>query len=428
MDPQRQRLAGRPRSLSSDAHFTEDRSTTAVTRTVDVVDLDAHGNPVRPASVRPTGFAGFTLRHVLASITVPNPLPHACRLPGKGAPPDPAVAGWQHNVNYTCFFNARARTLVPGAAAPRLQVRLLFGTGTEFSRHGVCSAVEGAADPVLLIVILGIEPTHEIEFFNPARPADRLKRMANNRWGVGITTASIERAITTRYGRLASYDVTVAAAFSTGYLGLQDSIGKRLFAIDALTRVVLYDCLYGTLRPALDQVRALRGTAVGIVAYVVTGGGNSFRKGMPETFANLALGGIAGWHYINLMGNPAYHAVASARVVAEGRAAPGRILDPLDATYAAAHDALVARMPARHSFMSDARVVTKLRGGTPAGATALASFAADKTNAAAIRAFFARVGSTRHCISRAQLLGWVPADGEEWHDLLLVEFAWEMLG
>jgi hypothetical protein len=30
-------------------------------------------------------------------------------------------------------------------------------------------------------------------------------------------------------------------------------------------------------------------------------------------------------------------------------------------------------------------------------------------------------------IGRAQLLGWPAPPGEEWHDMLLIEFAWEYL-
>src|SRR5262249_19874993 len=159
------------------------------------------------------------------------------------------------NANYKCFFSSAARAIsAEGPTPPRLQVKLLFGTGSEYYRHGVCGAVEDTAEPTLLIVVEGIEPQYEIEFWNPANTAEKQTLKANNRWGVGITTASIEKAISHHYGHPINYDISVCAAFSTGYLGLQGSITSALFPLDGLARVIIYDCLYGTLKPALDRV------------------------------------------------------------------------------------------------------------------------------------------------------------------------------
>ena len=278
-----------------------------------------------------------------------------------------------HDVSYTCFFSSAARVLsATSADQARLQVKLLFGTGSEYYRHGVCGAVENATQPTLLIVIGGIEPQHKIKFWNPARSSETRELDANNRWGVGITTASIETAITRRYGRLVNYDISVCAAFSTGYLGLQDSIVRRLFPVDRLDRVIFYDCLYGSLKSALQQVKALR-NSVQIVAYVVTEKGNSFQSGSPASFATLELGRIPGWHYINLFGNVGYHAIASARVVSTACSPAARILDPIPGAYETALNGMVAAMPARNTLVSDGAVFARVNGSSPTSTVASSS-------------------------------------------------------
>ena len=427
MDPERYRLDRSPRSLQADAFFTADRSTTAVTRTVNQIEVDANSRDRAGVAPTPVSIPGFKNQHAVTSLSEPNPLPHTRRTAAKDGVIDAVVAGWKHNATYTCFFSQAARAF--SATAPEqswLQVKLLFGTGSEYYRHGVCGAVETAAQSTLLIVVTGIEPQYEIEFWNPGNPAEKRTLTANNRWGVGITTASIEKAISGRYGRVINYDISVCAAFSTGYLGLQGSVGSALFPFDRLERMVIYDCLYGTLKPALDKVKSVKGSTH-IIAYVVTEGGNSFQKGQPANFNTLALGQIPTWNYVNLMGNVGFHAVTSARLVNEARSAAARILDPLPSAYETALNELVAKLPTRNTTVSNDALFRKVKGSLPGGATALATFAADKANVAAIRDFFRHVTTTRHCIGRAQLLGWPAPPGEEWHDMLLVEFAWEYL-
>ncbi len=392
------------------------------------IELDAKGGDRAGVAPTPVSLPVFPNRHVVKTFEeFPNPLPHARKTREKDSPIDPAVGGWKHDAIYTCFFSQEARAISEAPAEPRrLQVRVLFGTGSESYRHGVCGAVESASQPTLLIVVSGIEPAHDITFWNPSNPGERRTLRANNRWGVGITTTAIERMIVDRYGRLINYDISVCAAFSTGYLGLQGSVNGRLFSLDRLERVVIYDCLYGSLRSALDRIKALKATAQ-IIAYVATEGGNSFRKGAPASLATLELGGIPTWHYVNLMGNVGFHAATSARLVSEARIPPARIVDPLPPAYDAALNELITKLPARNSMVSDDAVFRKVRGPIPGSATALATFAAAKANIAAIGGFFRQVSTTRHCIARAQLLGWPAPAGEEWHDMLLIEFAWEYL-
>jgi hypothetical protein len=431
MDPETQRLAQTPRNLSEDAFFAVDRSTTAVSRTVSLVALDAKtGRDVPGGAVSSVTFSGFRNRHIVDVFVDVNPVPHQRKTPKQGPKDgkiDPTVAGWTHEATYTCFFSAAAIALSSARAnQPRLKVKILFGTGTEGTRHGVCGAVERSSDPTMLVVVQGVEPQYDIEFTNPANPAEKKKLKANNRWGVGITVPMIERAISRKFGRLISNDITVLAAFSTGYLGLQESIGRSLIPLDRLERVVIFDCLYATLKPALDRVKATKGSA-DVICYVVTEGGNSFEKSTPASFATLVLGRNSAWNYINLMGNVAFNAVASARLVSEATSVGGRIIDKLPTDYETVHNALVAILPARMTVVTDAAVFRKVKRALPSGATVLASFASDKVRTVAITDFFKRVAVTRHCIGRAQLLGWPAPPGEEWHDMLLVEFAWEYL-
>jgi hypothetical protein len=425
MNPNTHRLLQSPRNLGADAFFTADRSATAVTRSVRQIEVDANAGD-KAGTETSVSFGGFLNKHVLVSPDpqADNPLPHTRMLP-KGAGVDPAVAGWKHTVRYRCFFSKAARALSATASEQaRLQVKIFHGTGTEPFRHGVCGMVEDAPDPSLVIFVPGIEPSYKIEFWNPDDPTQKRELVANTRWGISITRATIEGVISRRYGRLISYDVTVCAGYSTGYLGVQGAIAAGLFPIDRLQRLIFFDCLYATVRPAVDKVRSTTPGAQ-VIAYVISEGGNSFReKGEKAIFSTLVLGGIPGWNYINLMGNPTYHAIASARVVNEGRSATAPIIDSLPADYEKALNDLVALLPDR------GRLISK-KSGVPTGAISLAGFAADKAKAAAASAFFdakgRSVGMTRRCLRRAQLLGWPTPPGEEWHDLVLIEFAWEYL-
>jgi hypothetical protein len=428
MDPKTQRVGKPPRDLDEDAFFAVDRSATGVSRSVPLFELDAAGRD-RPGAPSRATFAGFRNRHRMDVFAEPNPLPHQRMTARKNGKIDGSIAGWTHEATYTCFASAAAAAAAltaTGADQPRLKVKVLFGTGTEGTRHGVCGAVENSRDPTLLIIVSGIEPEHVIEFANPAKPLEKKSLEANNRWGVGLTVPLIEKAISRRFGRLINYDLTVCAAFSTGYLGLQNSIGKSLIPLDRLERVVIFDCLYATLKSSLDRVKAMKGSAQ-IISYVVTEGGNSFEKGSRASFATLVLGRNSAWNYVNLMGNVDFNAITSARLVQEATAAGARIIDRLPVDYETAHGALIAKLPSRMTVVSDAAVFRKVKGALPSGVTTLATFAADKANASVLHDFFKQIALTRLCIGRAQLLGWPAPSGEEWHDMLLAEFAWEYL-
>lgn len=208
-----------------------------------------------------------------------------------------------------------------------------------------------------------LEPGYQINFTSPDGK-QHLKVRANTRWGVGITTSSIESIITTRFGHLVPYDIVIAAGFSTGYLGLGGSINAKLFPLASLERIVVYDCLYRPLMQPLASAKALRGKKLEIIAYVVTGGGNDF-KTKPETYASLALGGNQTWNYIDLFFNTDYRAIASARVVDEGRSAGNPIITALPLAYEKSLNTLVSWLPPRTTVVSDWSVFTKIKGTAP---------------------------------------------------------------
>ena len=430
MDPQTQRLAAGPRVLNTDAFFTNDRSPTPVQRTATVIQLDANGRDDPSVAAVPTVFHGFQSKHKVDHFTAPNPVPHQRMTdpdPKRGTL-DPAVRTFTHEADYICFLSAEARALsVSDLLEKRLRVKLLFGTGSEAFRHGVCGAVEPSREPTLLIIVSGIEPEHNVTFTDPTNPTHSTTLRANNRWGVGITRSTIENAIERHFGRVINHDVTVAAAFSTGYLGLQESIARSLVPLDRLERIIIFDCLYGTLKPALDRVKALKGDTH-IICYIVSEGGNSFHKdAAKKSFDTLLLGKVPTWRYVNLFGNVGFHAIASARIVKEARTGPAPIITALPATYEAALDALHAVLPGRNAIISDQRAFTAAKGGPPTGTTTLNAFMSNQTNASLVHSFFKQAEVTRHCIQRAQLLGWPAPPGEEWHDMILVEFGWEYL-
>ncbi|MDL9936818.1 hypothetical protein QSJ18_08710 [Gordonia sp. ABSL1-1] len=424
MDPLNERLGSSPRALNSDAFFAADRSTTSVSRPVSVIGLNAKGQDT--ATVTTAHIPGFANRHTTTRLPAPvaNPLPHD-RRDAKGKP-DTTIAGWTHMVNYVAFFSASAARIIPGASGqPRLAVKILFGTGTEYFRHGVCGAVVGAVEPTMLIVVPGIEPKYKIDFVNPRDTSQKKSLRANNRWGIGITVASIEALIAAHFGRLVDYDIVVGGAFSTGYLGLHGSVMKRLFPIDRLRIAAIYDCLYGTLASSLDRITSMVPSCQ-VIAYVATGGGNSFRDPGKPSLSSLILGGRPRWNYVDLIGNRTFHSMTSSRLVSEGSSSATPIITTLPADYSARLTAMTAIAPPRNTVLSDPAIIARVRGSTPAG-VGLAGFAADKAHARTIADLFAKVGTTRACIERGQLLGWRAPAGEEWHDMLLVEFAWECL-
>ncbi len=334
-------------------------------------------------------------------------------------------------------------------ASARVRVVVLFGVGSEAYRHGLCSVIDVAAEPTILIIVPGIEDgpySGDINLKNPWTNETKTIK-ANTRWGIGITNPSIG-ALVAQHRKDVGYDVVVLACYSTGALGFSGVINKGLVSIDALEQVVIFDCLYSYTAQALTKLNWTKPSAK-IIAYIVTGHGNDFVDQDHPTRDTLIPGNRSYINYVNLLREEAasyavasaYHAVATARVINEGTlpntVATARVVNEgtlpngddivtdLPTSFKSALTNLVGRLPPRGSLISDPSIYRAVKGTPPSNATALATF--QNANSGLISKFEAMSNIYWACFENAQLLGWATPIGEEKHDLLLVEFAWEYL-
>lgn len=427
MDPTKQFLQDPPRNREEDAFFESDRSPTAVIRTPTVCvgagpfNRDVGSCP-SPATL---SIVGWLNRFAISRFSAENPLP-AKQL-------DPTFTNWVQDVTYVSLASESAKSVLAPGSTARLRVSILFTTlgGVSSYRHGICTWFGGATEPVLLILVEGVDLKTTVQLRDPVSGSTKTVS-ADNFWGVGITEHIIKQSIAKCLGAPATaiipYDVVIVACYSTGHYGLTGSVERGFFSFAKLERAIIFDCLYVTLGPQLTYLKKLR-PSLQIIAYVVTGskkgGGNSF-KGDPS-FANLALGNIPGWNYINLFFDIRYSAVASARVIAEGVSPGNPIITILPSALKTALPDMTRSLPPRGNMISSAAVFSRVKGSMPSGATTLDNCA--NTNHDQIVAFCrgSAVTARRQCLGNAQLLGWPTPDGEEWHDLLLIEFAWEYL-
>lgn len=422
MNPETHFFSESPRSVAEDAFFEADRSFNLARRLVSLIDIKD------PRKTVPFTVNGFVSRHVTMEYPPPgassvfNPLPNA-RLPGKNEQHPPDLRGWREPITYRSFASASSGTLLKPGAKERLQVTILFGTGAEMHRHGLGAVIEQAAQPTMLIIIPGIEPSYQVEFVHPTN-ATKQTVQANNAWGIGITVDTIERMIVQRFGRLVTYDIAVAACFSTGQAGLGGCLQRGLVPVDRLERVVVYDCLYRSLKAPFDRVRGLKGS-VKIVCYVASApAANSF-DGTPETFDNLSLRGQPGWSYVNIFFDDTLWAAAAARVMREAVLVADPLVTVRPSGFDEALAAILAVMPPRMKLLSDSAVYAKVKGPVPTDVVPLHTFAG--AHAKEIQRFIAHRTFVRDALRNAQLMGWRMPMGEDRHDLVLVEFGWEYL-
>jgi hypothetical protein len=181
--------------------------------------------------------------------------------------------------------------------AHHAKITLLFGVGGDLNRHGVRHFLRNSTDTIL-INVPGTEG-YRAEHTRLVRG----ERFTGKHWGVGITKAQIEYLLR-RAEIEVPWEISVLAAFSTGYRGLyatlmntrfpddetwveQDSplpqhvtpiVGPRVrrklptgtllgSALSDVKRLVIYDCLYrddtakigkpNTLRDVLDRLARL---------------------------------------------------------------------------------------------------------------------------------------------------------------------------
>lgn len=316
-----------------------------------------------------------------------------------------------------------------------IKVSILYAVESEVNRHGLRSFFESRPEPSALILVPGIEP----------------QKKGDPRFGVGIRDVEVRDLLQTMVGRDVSYEVRVAAAFSTGINGLNQTLLNKLIDISSLERIVIYDCLYtnssGDTASALKTARAKR-PSVKILVYKITGGrdakgnpigGNSLEADnrlsvVVKNPGLIASDGIIDLFVVSSPLLPSYAALITFRSL-EGGLADGSVVLTPGSALEAAFKAMKAIVPPRGTIVSS-KSAFKYAYGTstlPSGATYLEDWAAAKANKGVIQAFFRNLGSVgkagtiRNLIWTNELPGWGGGDGEEYHDLLLPDFGWEFL-
>ena len=133
-----------------------------------------------------------------------------------------------------------------GQTSPEFKVTLLFGTGNDADNLGMRYYYEQADDRIL-INIPGIEQ----------KP----------RWGIGISgLVNKERNIVlnqidfiinyflqNKPFKDLRYKISTLAAYSTGYIGLNQTVNEKLIPLEDIETVVYYDCIYRADSPIPAQ-------------------------------------------------------------------------------------------------------------------------------------------------------------------------------
>ncbi|MFC4587061.1 hypothetical protein [Sphaerisporangium corydalis] len=313
---------------------------------------------------------------------------------------------------------ARATALAGAAWDPPIRVSILYGVGFEMNRHGLRSAVAARAEPSALVLVPGIEPP-------------------GPRWGVGISELDLRRLLEGAAGRPVTYRTSVLAAFSTGINGLNQTLLQDLVDVGRTERVVIYDCLYeqssGSTAAALARAKSRAGPNLKIVAYKCTTGGNSLDPPGELAVVRKNPGLIPTAGVVDLFYRPAYTALVTFRCL-DAAITDGAVTLAPGTSLRSAFDAMKAIAPARGTVVSSAATWRHVFGAAPpASKVVFETWANDKANQAVVRAYLKELGSTSRAGSVRQLIwgnrlpGWPGGDGEENHDLLLPDFAWEYL-
>ncbi|MEU2898079.1 hypothetical protein ACWC4E_33205 [Streptomyces sp. NPDC001273] len=171
-----------------------------------------------------------------------------------------------------------------------------------------------------------------------------------------------------------------------------------------------------------------------IIVYKCTTGGNSLDPAQNLSVVTKNPGLIPTAGIINLFYIPAYTALITFRALVSG-VADGLVTltagSPLEKAFIAME---AITPPMRNSMVSSNATWRHVFGGAPPSTTvSFEKWAGEKATQLAVRKWMAELGSTkkpgsiRDLIWSNRLPGWPGGDGEENHDLLLPDFAWEYL-
>ncbi|AIG26471.1 hypothetical protein [Brevibacillus laterosporus] len=300
-----------------------------------------------------------------------------------------------------------------------IRVSILYAVGFEMNRHGLRSAIATHPEPSALVVVPGIEP-----------PLPR--------WGVGINDSDLMNLLKSAVSRPVTYNTKVMAAYSTGANGLNQTLLHNLIDVSQVERIIFYDCLYekvsGNTAEALNAARRRAGPSLKIIAYKCTKNGNSLDSSFNLSVVRKNPGlirsdGVVDLSYMTASVFPAYSALITFRALESG-IADGLIT--LTSSLHTAFDEMKRIVPARGKVVSQSNTWSYVFGGSPPSDKVLLS-SWYKDNERVIKQFYSHLGSItksgsiRELIWGNQLPGWSGGDGEENHDLLLPDFAWEYL-
>lgn len=302
-----------------------------------------------------------------------------------------------------------------------IKVSILYAVGFEMNRHGLRSAIDAHPDPSALVVVPGIEPPL-------------------SRWGVGINDSDLMTLLQSAVSRPVTYNTKVIAAYSTGAYGLNQTLLHNLIDISQVERIIFYDCLYekvsGNTAEALNAARRRAGPGLKIIVYKCTKNGNSLDGGFNLSVIRKNPGlfrsdGVVDLSYMTAHVFPAYSALITFRVLESG-IADGLITLTAGTSLYTAFDEMKRIVPARGKVVSQSNTWRYVFGGSPPpDKVLLSTWYRDYEKV--IKQFYSNLGSItksdsiRQLIWGNQLPGWSGGDGEENHDLLLPDFAWEYL-
>jgi len=341
---------------------------------------------------------------------------------------------WDVHVFFSDSVHAMSKQLADEAVwTSPLQVSILYGSELpELARNGLRTFFELQKNLQTLVVVPNREPG--------------TARDDQDRWGVGIDESQLTARFEKYFRRKVPFEVVVLAGFSTGAFGLNLTIVNELVALDAVKRVVFYDCLYAQVGPkTIDALRYLKRHSNQqplIIAYNTSGGpsANSVvsdtdqRLSLPQTFplefnANCIVENIR--HSASLRALTCYRLLLQA-------AADNIIAIPKEIKRAGQIVPIFQKfvemakiVPERGSVVSREECYKQVHGSLRQDSVIFDKWATNPSNKKIIDSFAQLCNASDawgvKSIWDNQLPGWAGVFGSEKHDLLLPEFAWEYL-
>lgn len=295
-----------------------------------------------------------------------------------------------------------------------IRLSILFTVATELVRQGLRAFFDHNPSTALIVV-----SGREAAWDNVGKA-----------WGIGISPPQIDALFQEAGAKGASWEVTTLAAFSTGYWGFNGTINNDLLPMKKLEKAVIYDCLYRGDEPkpgsntkrALDALKS-RSPGARVIVYDASPGGTPYLPGTKAPVVDVPKEG-----YILLRGRQDYRALVVARVLVNG--VKDKIIGVQNMTpkLQKAFLNLWPNIPDRGSVLSSDET-SYLKRPAPRIGKKITLAHWYISNKLLVDQFNANIDEALKILWENQLLGWggTKSIGEEIHDCLLGEFAWEFL-